>query len=219
MNINDIANAANGRKKLPKAEMYSEFVDLVENLDRTDITDGRVYDVLTSMYNFFQPPLPVRPKTPEQWLARSMAGPKDCRYYLQYIYSDGDILVATDGHRLHTHQGTSYPAGFYDKNMQSIKEDAKYPDFKRILPDGRKGNNYLPTFKESLLDNTIKINSTGLEIINVVDDIWVQTQYLKDALSFFSIEEPLELISAGPLDSIAIKCSDYTAVIMPIKAD
>jgi DNA polymerase III sliding clamp (beta) subunit (PCNA family) len=218
MNINEIANIANNQKRLSKANQWNEYKRLVKILDATDLVDGDAYQVLISMYNHFQPATPAKPKTPEQWLTKAMAGKNDVRYYLQNIYADGSNLVATDGHRLHIWTVSDVADGFYDKNMQKIESDAKYPDYKRVLPlrTGNSRRNSLLT-KAELLAGEVKVHSGKEEAINVIGEVWVKKQYLLDALSFWDNDEKLEVNYEGKMDSITISANNCLAVIMPIR--
>jgi DNA polymerase III sliding clamp (beta) subunit (PCNA family) len=225
MNINEIANLANNKKRLSKADQWLDYERLVKILDATDLTDGDAYRILVSMYNHFQPSTPAKPKTPEQWLAKAMADKNDVRYYLQYICADGSNLVATDGHRLHIYTANTLPDGvktlpdgFYDKNMQKIELDAKFPNYKRVLPNSsRMGHESRKLTKSFLLSGEIRVHGGKEEAINVIGDIWVNKQYLVDALSFWDSSETVEINYAGAMDSITISANDCLAVIMPIR--
>jgi DNA polymerase III sliding clamp (beta) subunit (PCNA family) len=218
MNINEIANLANNQKRLSKANQWTEYKRLIEILDATDLTDGDAYQILTTMYNHFQPSTPAKPKTPEQWLAKAMADKNDVRYYLQYIYADGSNLVATDGHRLHIHTANKLPDGFYDKNMQKINEDAKFPDYKRVLPNSNRVRHQSRKLtKDFLLSGEVRVHGGKEEAINVIADVWVNKKYLVDALSFWDSSETVEINYAGAMDSITISANDCLAVIMPIR--
>jgi hypothetical protein len=218
MNINEIANLANNKKRLSKADQWLDYKRLVKILDATDLTDGDAYRILVSMYNHFQPSTPAKPKTPQQWLAKAMADKNDVRYYLQYIYADGSNLVATDGHRLHIHTANKLADGFYDKNMQKINQDAKFPDYKRVLPNSsRMGHESRKLTKSFLLSGEIRVHGGKEEAINVIADVWVNKKYLVDALSFWDSSETVEINYAGTMDPISISANDCLAVIMPIR--
>ena len=114
IDINEIAQLAD---TLPKSEynkkaIYYTFREALRNNGQFDKAG------LASLYAYFMPSLPAKPKTSEQWVAMAMAN-KDVRYYLNYIYSDGNRIMATDGHRLHI-VNKSVAQGFYDKQMNNI---------------------------------------------------------------------------------------------------
>jgi DNA polymerase III sliding clamp (beta) subunit (PCNA family) len=218
MNINEIANLANNKKRLSKANQWNECKRLIEILDASDFTDGDAYQILINMYNHFQPSTPAKPKTPEQWLAKAMTDKNDVRYYLRHIYAEGPDLVATDGHRLHIYTANTLPDGFYDKNMQKIELDAKFPDYKRVLPK-RSGTFRTSSglTKDFLLSGEIRVHGGKEEAINVIADIWVNKKYLVDALSFWDASETVEINYAGAMGSITISANDCLAVVMPIR--
>ena len=218
MNINEIANAANNQKKLSKSATWNDYKRLVKILDATDLTDGDAYRILINMYNHFQPAPPAKPKTPQQWLTKAMAGKNEVRYYLQHIYADGSNLVATDGLRLHIHTANTLPDGYYDKNMQKINEDAKFPEYKRVLPNSSRVRHQSRKLTKSfLLSGEIRVHSGKEEAINPIGDVWVKKQYLVDALSFWDSSETVEINYAGKMDSITISANDCLAVVMPIR--
>jgi DNA polymerase III sliding clamp (beta) subunit (PCNA family) len=218
MNINEIANLANKKQKTNKAQLWAQYKTLVSNLDGNDSITNTDNSVLVDMYNHFQPSLPAKPKTPQQWLAKAMAGKGDVRYYLQYIYADGSNLVATDGHRIHLYTANTLSDGFYNKNIFKINEDAKYPDYKRVLPNpNRVRHQSRKLTKSFLLSGEVRVHSGKEEAINIIGDVWVKKQYLLDALSFWDSSETVEINYAGAMDSITISANDCLAVVMPIR--
>ena len=217
MNINEIANAATGRKKLSKDKMWDGYKSLIQILDNTDLLDGDAYDILTDMYTHFQPPAPAKPKTVEQWLTKALAGTNDVRYHLQHLYSDGDNLVATDGHRIHVHYVNRLLPGYYDKQLQSIKEDAKYPNYMRALESATGSDRQtVKTTKAKLLSRE-KYVTGKREIINVWADVWINKQYLADALALLEPDDKVTLHHGAALDPIGLTFMDCIAVIMPVR--
>lgn len=65
-------------------------------------------------------------------LASNFMGIKDIRYYLNYIYSNGQNLIASNGHILISidHKVNE---GFYTKEGILTEFDAKYPDFNKVF--------------------------------------------------------------------------------------
>lgn len=122
----EVATLANSIKKPNKTRAFDIVVDMIESEYRP--TD----ELLAELYSFFLPSMPKKPKTDEQWVAKAMAS-KDVRHYLNYLYSDGRRLMATDGVRLHICE-TGLPVGFYDSQLSPVKVDAKYPDVDRLIP-------------------------------------------------------------------------------------
>jgi hypothetical protein len=111
---------------------------------------------------------------------------KDTRHYLQYIYSDGSRLIASDGHTLITIDA-AYPPGFYNAAGQKVEEPdfARYPDVDRVIPkkqgkpvnladgesslsDGKKPEKLLringTAFAQKYIDRMIKAGCTEYEL-------------------------------------------------------
>lgn len=123
-----------GTPKLNKAQAFEIVSELLHGLE----TDGPVpvsVSDLKALFLHFSPPVPAKPKTAEQWVAKAV-GVKDIRPYLNYLYSDGETLFACDGHRAHWCK-TDLAAGFYDpKTLAPVTGlDYKFPDMKRVIPN------------------------------------------------------------------------------------
>jgi len=75
----------------------------------------------------------ARPITDPFKLASLFMGKKDVRYYLNYVYSDGIFLTASNGHIAAKIKHQCDP-GYYDGagNLQA-DVDAKYPDFTKVI--------------------------------------------------------------------------------------
>lgn len=73
--------------------------------------DALTSNQLQALLLYFAPPVPAKPKTGAQWVARA-AGTKDTRKWVNYLHSDGRHLYGTDGHRMHRCR-TDLPAGAY----------------------------------------------------------------------------------------------------------
>jgi hypothetical protein len=127
MSINDVAQCAASLGKTSKKEAFDHLQQMIERA-----TNDEEILALAFLYNQFQPALPTKPKTSFQWVAKAMPK-KDIRFYLNYVYTDSNYIVATDGNRLHltkNHQGLS---GYYNKNMHSVKVDHNYPNYERAI--------------------------------------------------------------------------------------
>ena len=216
MDMNEIANCANNRKKLSKSATWKEYKQLIKTLDNTDLVDGDAYQILINMYNYFQPATPSKPQTVNQWLSKALAGKNEFRGFLKNIHCSESTLVATDGHRMHICTNTLLAGGYYDKNLQKIEESATYPDFKQIMPSNKSGNHITSTNKTDLLANVVQLVAGGKEAINVINEVWVTKKYLVDALSFFKPDDILELIFSSSQDCIEISAYNCIAVITPI---
>jgi len=122
----EVATAANGIKKPSKNRAFEIVLELIE------LSGAPTGEQLAELYSFFLPGIPKKPKTAEQWVAKARAK-NDVRAYLNYVYSDGNRLMASDGSRLHI-CATKLDAGFYDDALSPISLDARFPDVDRIIP-------------------------------------------------------------------------------------
>ena len=68
----------------------------------------------------------------EQWVGKARAKRDEPREYLRHYYSDGERLIATNGHRLHI-APTELAAGYYDRLLLPVEDLGKYPQIDRIL--------------------------------------------------------------------------------------
>lgn len=128
--LTQVATAASKIKKCSKKALFDVIC--------RSITGGALAnvqtEVLAELYAYFTPPVPKVPKTREQWVSLAI-GKKDVREHLNYLYSDGNTLVATDGRRLHS-TPTDLPAGYYDTALNRVDITTRYPDIDRLsVPD------------------------------------------------------------------------------------
>ena len=120
-----VATMASVLKKPSKADAHQILVELIrtESIPETEAAQ---------LYAFFMPK--VNPaKSNIAWVAGAAAQHDIGRPYLEYLYSDGTWLMATDGPRLHRIP-TDLSAGYYDKSGTAISRDDKYPDVERLIP-------------------------------------------------------------------------------------
>ena len=206
MDINTIANLAKDQKPNRK-----DTFALVRNMiNRGESTDKD----LATLYAFFLPKVPAKPKTIRQWVSLAM-GKKDVRYYLNYLYSDGSRFVATDGHRLHVQHGINLEVGFYNTEQVKLEVDAKYPDFGRIIPsDGVTDIKYLSDF--SNLEVTVIEGHSNMQAVKI-NDSWFNQQYIRDALSMFNSSDAIDLMQKDDKSPIRLTQGDLLAVVMPTR--
>ena len=205
-NLNEIARLACAMKKPSRIDVYSQLITVIEAGDVND-------QFLASIYAFFLPPLAAK-KVPEQWVALAMAK-NDVRYYLNFVYSDGKRLVATDGHRLHVLKTNQYPPGYYDQQLVKIHgpEYAKYPDIDRVIPkDGK-------VHQVNLSD--LKVRSTSFEgkpvpTVRLPGKVWVERRYLLDTLNG---EKDFTVEITTPRNAVRIPITDdrFAVIMSPRK--
>ena len=113
-----------------KAEKINkkQAFELIENLKCGEAITA---DQIDSLLLYFAPPIPKKPKTAFDWVARAVAK-KDVRYYLEFIRVQNGKMYGTDGHRMHIAQ-TDLPEGWYcPKTKAKVECDAKGPDYDRV---------------------------------------------------------------------------------------
>lgn len=212
------AEVYNIASRIPKIKRVEAF-DLVKRLVEGELLDD--YGI-AQLYSFFLPPIPAKCKTPEQWVARAMAKKDETRNYLQWIYSDGSRLVATDGHRLHVWVTDTYPAGYYDAALNPVGNMGKYPDIDRIIP---------PPFARS--EDEIRVKLSDLEVVDVPSDYnlgglaykipgWgdkrgLDAAYVRDALNRGGDLTILGNNGEGKSVLIDGPFNDCQAVVMPMR--
>jgi hypothetical protein len=200
MNINEIATLANNLStKTKKREAFDVVLQAIDQGGQIDSNE------LAKLYQYFTPPIPKKPTTPEQWVALAMAK-NDIRYYLNHIYSDGGRLMATDGHRLHVYKTNKYPVGFYDQNMNLIEVDATYPQIDRVIPE----NATRYEFEES--PETAELSSKYPKIKHGFN--WFMKSYIDAARVWVSTTQ---FKTCGKDKAVLVENDDCFAVIMPIR--
>jgi hypothetical protein len=209
--LNEIVTLAHSIPKPSKADMYETLIDIITSDEPPTV------DQLASLYCAYVPPVPATPKTALQWLRKAMANSKEVRYYLRYIYKDGDMVVATDGHRLHMVESDNIPEldgnGFHDAMGVPVDVDSKYPDWQRIIPK--------PDKTEIIQLNDCEVRKAGKwHGINIIDDCWVNVDYLKQSIGKDKTVLILNSESCkGGTSAVLIQCEHGQAVIMPIRMD
>ncbi|MCK5020277.1 MAG: hypothetical protein KAS32_24775, partial [Candidatus Peribacteraceae bacterium] len=106
--VNEIASMAY-QLKVKRKDVFYKLINLLAEGTEDPVNND---DFLATIYAYFLPPVSAKSKTPDLWVAKAMA--KDVRYYLNFVYSDGERLMATDGHRLHVLITDKYEPGYYD---------------------------------------------------------------------------------------------------------
>ena len=131
-----------------------------------------------------------------------------------YIYSDGNRMIATDGHQLHitTRLENQLPVGFYEiiklsKTAVSLQFQAplvKFPDVSRVLPKDPKPIDFKTIGPLARYAEMVR-NTTGLPV-----------PYTK----FEAVENLISLRSysqAGEYDPVLLEGDEDLALIMPLK--
>jgi len=200
------AHARNVHKKRNKALAFDALRAILEDLPE-EMHDSHGPD-LARLYAFFEPQAPAKPKTVFDWVAKAMAK-KDQRHYLNWVYSDGARIIATNGHRLHIAHVALEP-GFYDKNgtLAHGPEYAVFPDVDRVIPPA----NPAPV---QLADLTpITTRGKVIHKVRINGAVSIDRAYMQDADSMGPGEWTAPENKSRPA---RIDYPHGTAVIMPIK--
>jgi hypothetical protein len=208
--INEIATLARDIRA-KKQDCYNIVIKLIEGREATDLD-------LAELYQFFMPPTPAKPKTDIHWLLKAKAN-KDIRNYLNYLYSDGSRLYATDGHRLHILMDANHPAGFYDSELNKLDIDYKYPDIDRVIPHHQTQKDMRVVDLQAYEVRNIEgVNSPSYEA-GKVGKAWISRPYLDAAISRFDKSRPVRVSYGGEHEAIKFLQGDLVAVVMPVRVD
>ena len=115
-------------QRLTKVKAY----DLILSLTRGETLDN---PQLSSLLVYFAPAAAKKPKNLFDWVKKATAT-KDRRNYLNYVYSDGERIYASNGHIVLMVNTGQYDSGYYCPKT-SIKDstvDYQYPDITRVIP-------------------------------------------------------------------------------------
>lgn len=195
--------------------------------------------LLADLYVHFLPALPKVAKTAFEWVAKA-CNKELTRPYLNYVYCDGENIVATDGHRLHMSKAPyGHGVGFYDHSGKKIcGVDYTFPEYKKVIPTT---NETSPYINLKTLENVLNISfissiqkSKGenifLNIGGKAGQVCLNKKMLEDALNGESefvvsfkdwTEKEVKMLEDGAFDCymepILIENKFGTAVIMPRK--
>jgi len=210
--------AANPSVKRPTKYTARKLILAIIDQERAPTTEE-----WTSLYTFFTDrKAPAKPKSAEQWVARHRAS-QDVRTYLNYLYSDGVNLVATDGHRMALVE-TTLDKGYYDDDLNPIDVSYTYVNFNRVIPTGLDGVFYITA--EGIMSLPRKpYRNTKAEQVELIPGRWFQLNYVKDAIALAGkgmIEIRYDADEGREKSTIKINFPDRrreaeaTAVLMPL---
>jgi hypothetical protein len=218
-NNTNIATLANTLPKLKKDELVSRLVSYYTE-QGLGSERSELGDLLAWFYKEHAPKINTKSATKDDyaWLWQAVASPKECRYYLAFVYCDGETLTATDGHRLH--QVPNYLAlepGFYDKAKNKVHgtDWARYPEVRRVIPRVEDRMNEVTVDVKNLEIKGVdtKFQAALLPLPND-QKIGVNYKYLKQALA----GDDLTTVQAGDSsESILYTSGKRLAVIMPMR--
>jgi len=135
MSINDIIRTIHpSEKSLSKAKAYAALECYMAQAELS----SQERELIRPIVRYFLPAVPKRPKTVFDWIATAVAK-DEVRFYLDYVYCDGEYIVGTDGHRLHMAPAMgsdySYAPGWYLPSGHLTDDPGvEFPDYKKVIP-------------------------------------------------------------------------------------
>ena len=150
------------------------------------------------------------------WLAAQFMAKGEIRDYLNYIYSNGAELVASNGHVLIKIPHEVEP-GYYNPsgNMALSIDEYKYPNFDRVYNQPFFDDEPLDLTKphyEKMTDGETPCPIAGW-IVNGTD-VWFQKQYI-DLLLKISVTQAV--ISTNYI-ALKYETDSFSGIVMPIRA-
>lgn len=135
---------------------------------------------IAKLFSFFTPKATSKKaKSPIDWVNLAVSDDAT-RHYLVATYSDGEFLVATDGHRLHRIE-TDLLVGYYDKLGNAIDLDGTFPDYKRLIFDATGKVEVTLDIEKAKLD---KQGKSWVYVFDVMGTPYVfKKKYVDDALN------------------------------------
>ena len=122
-----------GRMKFSKADLYG----LIQTLLDEEQGAEKLQDLeKAALLQHFMPSLPAKLSFRDKFAhCAKAAAKKDIREYMNYVYCNGERIVATDGHMLvHHSNDDDLEMGFYHpKTKEKISLDHRYPDYERLF--------------------------------------------------------------------------------------
>jgi len=110
----------------PRKPTKGSIQSLLEKL-YNETNNEELKSELAGAFKYFQPTLPKISKNLNQWIALAN------RPYLHNAYSNGEKLIATDGHRIHMIP-SELEKGYYDAAGVKLDIDGNFPDVMRAVP-------------------------------------------------------------------------------------
>lgn len=119
-------------KPLNKSEAYHIARLLVTDPEAVSMAERR------GLLLHFAPSAGRVPKTAREYVAQFVAKPSEFRYHLQYLWSDGSKLWATDGAAA-AWCPTELPEGYYHpRTGDPVEVEGSFPGLPRVIPEKRK---------------------------------------------------------------------------------
>ncbi len=154
------------------------------------------------------------------WIAAQFMAKNDIRYYLNNIYSDGENLIASDGHRLVKINHKVEP-GFYTPSgqLEFGPDHARFPNFNRVYNQAWLEDQpvTLAEFSDEKMIDTDKpfpaIAYTLTSAKNEKVRVWFNRGYI-EAVQKLGITSA---VIAANFSALKFEGPNFTGIVMPIR--
>lgn len=210
-------------RKCSKPKALDKLKDIYISLSDEDKRIN--LDAFADLFSFFTPkPAGKKEKTPLEWVNLAVST-EATRYYLCASYSDGEWLVATDGHRLHRIK-TDLPEGYYDKLGNAIDLDGTFSEYTRLFFETKDKLEVILDVEKAELEHHGK---KWYYVFNVKGQEWgVNKKYFDDALNgkkvlkgHFDInikpKKDDKVVDLASIYFMPFQSEDKTLMLMPVK--
>lgn len=206
------------RKKPAKAKLAQYLRSQIEESEGKDTCELQ-WDAIIDILSFVAPTMPKgKPKSLFAWVAK-VAGIKDVRQYLRYVYCDGDRILASDGHRLHCAPNVDrLEPGFYDpRTGHAVECDLEFPNLDRIMDTKDNAESYAIKYTIKSDELCVSGQTSGYTITyySLPDGDSFNLKYMTDILSYHGECVAYQRDEGAPLQMYFSDGSQ--AVIMPIR--
>ena len=131
-----------------------------------------------------------KPKNDFEWVSKAIAKKKHYKEEINYVYSDGAKITATDTKILLTVNNPDLEQGYYLKGSNGavkVDVDGVYPSVDRIMRDNK---GFITTKKELLSYPTI---TDGDGLFTQINDRFYNNKFIIDALSLFDDNQEIKV--------------------------
>lgn len=176
-------------KKVNKEKQVEIIKDLL--LHSSNLTDEQVVKLEMVLFSLSgNSASSTKPKSVFEWVSKAVPRKKQYKEELNYIYSDGKRLIATDTKMLLVADNIGFDKGYYLKGSNGaikVDIDGIYPSIDRIIRD----NKGFITTKKELLKYPTMTNDDG--VFTQINDYFYNNKYILDVLSLFNDNQEIKV--------------------------
>jgi len=179
--------------------------------------DDKLDELRAIIYRHCSGPRAAKAKTLEKWVSLAV-DENDVREVLQYVYSDGERIVGTNGHCMHIWKTTKYDPGYYKPGAKLEKvHDVDWKEYYNVdrLIDGYRGEGECA---KDLVRVAGDKNGSACRPYDVYmydeGQAAVNADYLEAVLQRFPSGE---FTYKDKLSSIKFEEGDLLALVMPVR--